>query len=267
MRIVADEVLFAVFVPGRPMLSVRNPVDRKEPQTPAVRAYGRGRQVELALNDKLEMGHVEQELVAYLKNTEGRLKGAETTLNVGRRSIKPDDVSRFRETIEHRFGLKLVGVTSHPDSVSSLLVDRPAPPPEPVRQLELAPVAPPREDEWQQNLLVRGVCRSGMVVHNDGNVVVLGDVNPGAEITATGDIVVFGKLRGLAHAGMKGASNATIIAVSIESARLKIGDLMTVVEAHGGETRWQGGTQMAFVKDGCIVVDPFDPRSMQLEEV
>ena len=166
-----------------------------------------------------------------------------------------------------QFGLKLVGVTSHPDSVSSLLVDRPAPPPEPVRQLELSPVAQPREDEWQQNLLVRGVCRSGMVVHNDGNVVVLGDVNPGAEITATGDIVVFGKLRGLAHAGMKGASNATIIAVSIESARLKIGDLMTVVETRGGEARWQGGTQMAFVKDGCIIVEPFDPRSMQLEEV
>ena len=53
-------------------------------------------------------------------------------------------------------------------------------------------------------LLVRRTLRSGQRVRFDGNVVVLGDVNPGAEITARGDIVVMGWIRGLAHAGADG---------------------------------------------------------------
>ena len=48
-----------------------------------------------------------------------------------------------------------------------------------------------------------GTLRGGQVLHHTGNIVVIGDVNPGAELVATGDIVVFGRLRGIAHAGAR----------------------------------------------------------------
>ncbi len=72
-------------------------------------------------------------------------------------------------------------------------------------------------------LLIKTTCRSGEVVRYPGDVVILADVNPGAEIIADGDILVWGRLRGLAHAGAGGDIQAIIIALNLESPRIQIG--------------------------------------------
>jgi len=57
---------------------------------------------------------------------------------------------------------------------------------------------------------------------------VLGDVNPGAEVIAVGNVIVFGNLRGVAHAGAGGDRSARIWALSIEPSQLRIADLVAV---------------------------------------
>lgn len=74
-----------------------------------------------------------------------------------------------------------------------------------------------------QTVLWRRTLRSGQQIAFDGNVVVLGDVNPGAEIIAGGDIIVMGALRGLAHAGAKGRSDAVVVALELQPTQLRIG--------------------------------------------
>ncbi len=64
--------------------------------------------------------------------------------------------------------------------------------------------------------------RSGKKVEFDGNVVVIGDVNPGAEIIASGDIYVFGRAKGLLHAGKDGDESKMILALSMEVNQLRI---------------------------------------------
>lgn len=64
--------------------------------------------------------------------------------------------------------------------------------------------------------------RSGKKVEFDGNVVVIGDVNPGAEIIAAGDIYVFGRAKGLLHAGKDGDHTRIILALSMEVNQLRI---------------------------------------------
>ena len=71
-------------------------------------------------------------------------------------------------------------------------------------------------------LVVRGTCRAGEVLRLPGSVVILGNVNPGAQIIAGGDILVFGALRGLAHAGAEGDVTATIVAMSAANPILRI---------------------------------------------
>ena len=71
-------------------------------------------------------------------------------------------------------------------------------------------------------LLVRGACRAGEALRFPGDVVILGNVNPGAEITAEGDILVFGGLRGTAHAGAGGDAGAVILAMFTASPTLRI---------------------------------------------
>lgn len=70
-------------------------------------------------------------------------------------------------------------------------------------------------------LLMRNI-RSGQTIKYDGNIVVVGDVNPGAELIAAENIVVLGKLRGVAHAGYAGNSNTYILAHRLQPTQLRI---------------------------------------------
>ena len=69
--------------------------------------------------------------------------------------------------------------------------------------------------------------RSGQSIKFEGNVVVLGDVNAGAEIVADGHILVMGKLRGLVHAGAGGEEGATVSALDLAPTQLRIASHIT----------------------------------------
>ena len=77
----------------------------------------------------------------------------------------------------------------------------------------------------------RGTLRGGQALHNLGNLVVIGDVNPGAELVASGDIVVFGALRGVAHAGAQGDRSARVIALELAPTQLRIATVIASGDA------------------------------------
>jgi septum site-determining protein MinC len=79
-------------------------------------------------------------------------------------------------------------------------------------------------------LYVKMTVRSGTEIRHPGNVIVCGDVNAGGEVIADGDILVWGKLKGLAHAGANGNTQAKILALHLEATQLRIGDLVARVE-------------------------------------
>lgn len=81
------------------------------------------------------------------------------------------------------------------------------------------------EPETLPTLYLRKTIRSGQSISSDGNIVVIGDVNPGAEIIAKGDITVWGILGGIAHAGMGGNNYAIIRALKLNPVQIRIGDV------------------------------------------
>ena len=112
-------------------------------------------------------------------------------------------------------------------------------------------------------LFIKATCRSGEVIQYFGDVVVFGDVNPGAEIIAGGDVVVLGALRGTVQAGAYGDSTATIFALNLESQRLQIGS--HVGEAPARVKRGRSGNrsvapQIAYLRRRSIFVAPFERR-------
>ena len=76
----------------------------------------------------------------------------------------------------------------------------------------------------------KGALRSGQRIEFEGSRVILGDVNDGAEVIASENIVVLGALRGLAHAGAKGNNDAMIAASSIESQQIRISNVVKEIE-------------------------------------
>jgi len=83
-----------------------------------------------------------------------------------------------------------------------------------------------KEIKTSETKFYKGSLRSGNRVESEGSIVVIGDVNSGAEVVAGENIVVVGVLRGLAHAGAKGNKDAIIAAESIESVQLRISNIV-----------------------------------------
>jgi septum site-determining protein MinC len=83
----------------------------------------------------------------------------------------------------------------------------------------------PRESG--DTLFLRRTVRSGQAIHHRSNVVVLGDVNPGAEIIAGGDIIVWGVLRGMVHAGYPDNQSALVCSLQLSPVQLRIAHLLS----------------------------------------
>lgn len=86
--------------------------------------------------------------------------------------------------------------------------------------------------------------RSGVEIRHPGNVILVGDVNPGGSIIANGDILIWGTLRGTAHAGVEGNREAIIMILKLAASQLRIADLVARVSS---EVADQGEPEVAYI--------------------
>lgn len=106
--------------------------------------------------------------------------------------------------------------------------------------------------EMDDTLFLRRTVRSGQAIHHASNVVVLGDVNPGAEIVAGGDIMVWGVLRGMVHAGYPGNEQALVCSLVLAPVQLRIAHLLSrPPEGYEAQPR----PEVATIRNGQIVVE------------
>ena len=117
--------------------------------------------------------------------------------------------------------------------------------PAPVADLAPAAAASPAV------LYHRGTLRGGQALANVGHIVVIGDVNPGAELVAGGDILVFGALRGVAHAGAQGDGSARVYALALTPTQLRIA---TTIAAGSDERASSPVAEEAYLDGDRIVI-------------
>ncbi len=248
---------------------------------------GRGLGLEIALGER-DFDEALAELEGKLSERPGFYSGTQATAAVGRENLSDDQLARLR-TLLSEHGITLEGVTAAQpddgeelarrralrpkreaklsDAARSLVPDfegarkdiavrrsrgessvrrlAPAPDPEP-QYVEIAPVAP-------ATLYHVGTLRGGQALHNVGNIVVIGDVNPGAELIAGGDIAVFGSLRGVAHAGAQGDAGARVYAVDLSPTQLRIA---TLIAAEAGARGARKEPEAACVQNERITIVP-----------
>tara|TARA_Y100001968_G_scaffold296149_1_gene304149 strand:- start:82 stop:729 length:648 start_codon:yes stop_codon:yes gene_type:complete len=101
----------------------------------------------------------------------------------------------------------------------------------------------------------QGTIRSGEYLDSPGNLLILGDVNPGAIVSAEGNIIIWGRLLGIAHAGSKGNSQATISALQLRPVQLRIASKV----ARGPKEKPQLGlAEQARIDSEKIIIFPLD---------
>jgi septum site-determining protein MinC len=177
--------------------------------------------------------------------------GGRVALRVGDRPLSAEQLAMIGRKLEGH-GMTLWAIDSeHPATLSAAQElgletelqpkERPGrPAPEQIKREELSGV------------VVRRTLRSGQAVQHAGHVTLIGDLNPGAEIVAGGDIIVFGRLRGIAHAGAMGDEEAIICALELAPSQLRIGAHIARPPDRGRPPKMP---EIASVQDDRIIVE------------
>ncbi|PSR20603.1 MAG: septum site-determining protein MinC [Sulfobacillus acidophilus] len=100
--------------------------------------------------------------------------------------------------------------------------------------------------------VVRHTLRSGQRVSHPGDLIIIGDVNPGATVTAGGDIMIFGWLRGTVYAGQPDDSTRTIYALRFDPSQIRIAQTMALGNPDGS-----GNPEKALIEQDVLVVKPW----------
>lgn len=101
--------------------------------------------------------------------------------------------------------------------------------------------------------VVTSIIRSGQTLEHDGDLLLIGDVNPGGTLLCTGDIYVMGALRGMAHAGMTGREDVIIATSLMRPTQLRIADVVS-----RPPEEWLSGDaamEFAFLDEGQMQID------------
>ncbi len=237
---------------------------RVNPEAITIKGIRQGLLVTLAEEDRIG-GNWHTDLLALeerLGANPAFFRGGRVALDVGTRELSRSDLEQTRSLLDrHQVELWAVVGTSPTTEAAAqelgLVIDlgpaRPAAP-------EAVPEEAAGEGEEQlaaDGLVVRRTLRSGQSLRHPGHVVVVGDVNPGAEVVAGGDIVVWGRVRGVVHAGALGDEKAVICALDLAPTQLRIASR---IARSPEDKRRKPVPEMASVQDGHIVAEPWQGR-------
>ncbi|MFN2291981.1 MAG: septum site-determining protein MinC [Anaerolineae bacterium] len=195
-----------------------------------------------------------EEMESRLSAKASFFRGGRVALRVADRPLSAEQLQSIGTRLEG-FGVSLWAVESeHPTTHTAaeelgleVSVHPVTPPPAP------SPDHVPREE--LPGLVLRRTLRSGQAVHHAGHVVLIGDTNPGAEIVAGGDVIIWGKLRGIVHAGAMGDETAVVCALQLAPSQIRIGSLIARPPDRGRPPKVP---EMAHVQDGQIIVERWD---------
>jgi septum site-determining protein MinC len=185
-------------------------------------------------------------------------KGARLALAIGGRALSAADLGRLRDDLSDRDVSLWTVLSDSPLTMSAaqalgLNVALPTTG-SARRDAPEAEVNP--EEPRQEAVYLRRTLRSGRSVSHSGHVIVVGDVNAGAEVIADGDIIVWGHLRGTVHAGASGNRDAVVCALDLSPTQLRIANCIAISPPRKGEPR----PELARIKDEQIVAERWSAK-------
>ncbi len=194
------------------------------------------------------------EFFDQIKSRPDFFQGANILFNVGNSDLNKKDIIELREMLIGQ-GIELTGIFSVSSETQKaaaslkLKADLPKAMQKSIEKLEPLNTNLPGEPA----VLVRRTMRSGFKVAYQGHVVILGDVNPGAEIIASGSIIVWGSCRGTVHAGANGDEDCVVCALDLSPMQLRIAAKIAITP----QDHEKPLPEVARVKNDQIIAEPW----------
>lgn len=202
-----------------------------------------------------EWADLRESLMQYLRSQSDFFWGARLILDVGKSVLKEAEMGKLRNEIS-ALGLSLWAVLSDSPVTQETtqahgLATR-------IHQHIPEPASPEdkRTPADRDALFVQRTLRTGNSIQFPGHVTIFGDVNPGAEITAAGNIIVWGRLNGVAHAGAEGDEAAVVCALDLSPMQLRIAGQTAISPKRRGNPR----PEIAQIRAGQVIVEPWVPK-------
>ncbi len=197
-----------------------------------------------------------QELDHRLTQAEAFFQGSQVNLTTGDRDISQLELHELIRILEsHQIELARLHTGSRATAQVAQALEVRLGLPQPFYGQPNLPVP---TDDWTEGLLFRRTLRSGQTLEQPGHVVIIGDVHAGAKVVAGGDVVVWGRLRGMVQAGAFGNEQAVVCALELRPSQLRIGNVIATSPDDQGGTSI--GPEVASVDDGQIVARPWTSK-------
>jgi len=201
-----------------------------------------------------EWGEQRLALLSQIDSQAAFFQGARLALDVGAQVINVNQMVELRDQLSERHVslwavLGESGTTEQTAQLLGLATRVSKPRPEELESMETGFVPE------GSALFVGRTLRSGTRIEYAGTVVVLGDVNPGAEIVAQGNVIIWGRLRGSVHAGTSGQTGTAVCALEFSPVRLQLADQLYAPQ----DGALSAGPGMAVVREGNIAIEPWQP--------
>lgn len=203
----------------------------------------------LTLEPETPFGELLNALSQRLAEAPGFFRGASLAVDTTQRRLRVSERTQLEALLAHY----QMSVTS-PDPVTTTISSPLPGDPSPATQVTNGRAQPYQRDlrDSLDTLFLRRTVRSGQAIHHASHIVVMGDVNHGAEIVAGGDIIVWGALRGMVHAGYPENESAVVCSLLLTPVQLRIAHLLSR-PPEGVEL--QARPEVAAIRDGQIVVE------------
>ena len=196
------------------------------------------------LDENLPFEELIKDVEDKFKESAKFFKNAKMAMTIRGRSLTQAEEKQVVETIVDSCGLHILCIIDE-DRKEELIFHQ---------AVDKAMEEKDAEDGW----FYRGTLRSGQVLESEHSIVIIGDVNPGANVTSKGNIVVLGSLRGIAYAGATGDRNCFVAALVMKPIQVKIADKMarSAITKRVDDAEYKLDPKIAYVKEDHIYVKP-----------
>ncbi|TET30929.1 MAG: septum site-determining protein MinC [Anaerolineales bacterium] len=196
--------------------------------------------------------NVTDQLMETVAAQDDFFRGARLAIQVEDRALGAAELGSLRSALaEHEVTLWAIISTS--ETTQSAAADLGLSRDLEIRRAEDDDIPADTQLPGEEAVLLQRTLRSGHSVRHPGHVVVIGDVNPGAEIIAGGHIVVWGRLRGVVHAGAAGDESSMVCALDLAPTQLRIAGHITVSPSRRGKPK----PERAFIRDDQLIAEPW----------
>lgn len=214
-----------------------------------VRLKGKKDRLVIQLDSLIDFDTLKSVFTEKIKQAESFIGNNEVAIEFSNRNLSEVEETILIDIINKSTSIKVAFVFSEDSAFSQLPINN-------IKEVT---------DEGSTKFY-KGTLRSGHLLEFDGNVVVLGDVNPGATIKAKGNVIVLGYINGTVYVGDNEGTDAFVGAFSLNPIQIKIGNIIAknpnsnILDANKIKKTCE--FEIAYLKDGNIFIEKFNKNTL-----